>query len=333
MLKKLGMVHPIFQAPMAGVTIPEFVAASAQAGIMGAIAAGYLNGEETRALITEVKELTDQPFMVNLFVPEEVAINEKVTEQAVSALEPIYQSLGLKQIDYQFSTSTFSEQVEVIIEEGVQVCSFTFGLPSKEVVARLKRANVFLIGTATTRNEALLAESVGMDAVVLQGREAGGHRGSFDGKVTLLSLEELLRDILPAVQIPVIAAGGIANKALASQAFSHGAAAVQIGTALLAAKESGAHAVYKREVLHANEGTTVMTNAFSGKMARGLQNAFIEQMKDAVIAPYPLQNDLTKVLRKEAARQGNTDYMSLWAGENVHLSSSGSVQEIIARFI
>ena len=333
MLKKLGMIHPIFQAPMAGVTRPEFVAASAQAGVMGAIGAGYLNGEETRAFIRKVKELTNGPFMVNLFVPEEIGANEQVTEQAISALKPIRQSLGLKKNDTQFSTSAFNEQVEVILEEDVKVCSFTFGLPDKEVIKRLKRENVFLIGTATTKHEALLAERAGMDAVVVQGCEAGGHRGSFDGKVTLIPLEELLQDVRFNVQIPVIAAGGIANKALATQALSHGATAVQIGTALLAAKESGAHDLYKREVLQAREGSTVVTNVFSGKMARGLHNAFIEKMKDAVIAPYPLQNDLTKAIRKEAAHQKNTDYMSLWAGENVHLSRSGSVQEIIARFI
>lgn len=333
MLKKLGMMHPIFQAPMAGVTTPEFVSASAHAGIMGAIGAGYLNGEETRAFIREVKALTDCPFMVNLFVPEEIVKNEKVTKQAISALEPIRQSLGVKKAEYQFSTSTFNEQVEVIIEENVKVCSFTFGLPSKEVIAKLKKEHVFLIGTATTKHEALLAESAGMDAVVVQGCEAGGHRGSFDGKVTLIPLEELLQDVLLNVQIPVIAAGGIANKTLVTQALSHGATAVQIGTALLAAKESGAHPFYKREVLRAHEGSTVVTNVFSGKMARGIHNAFIEQMKDAVIAPYPLQNDLTKAIRKKAAHQGKTDYMSLWAGENVHLSRSGSVQEIIDHFI
>lgn len=318
---------------MAGITSPKLVAASAQAGIVGAIGAGYLNGEDTRGFIREVKRLTDCPFMVNLFVPEEIAMNESVTEQAVSALEPISQSLGLKKVEYQYSEPKFNEQVEVIIEEKVTICSFTFGLPCKEIIERLKKENVFLIGTATTKKEALLAESAGMDAVVVQGSEAGGHRGSFDGKVTLIPLEKLFYEVVKIVQIPIIAAGGIANKALAAQAFAQGATAVQIGTALLAAKESGAHSVYKQKVLSACEGSTVLTNAFSGKMARGLHNAFIEQMQCAVIAPYPLQNDLTKALRKEAARQGNTDYMSLWAGENVHLSRVGSVQEIIARFI
>lgn len=326
-------MHPIFQAPMAGITTPTFVAASARAGIVGAIGAGYLNGEETRTFIREVKKLTDCPFMVNLFIPEEIDMNKEVAEQAAFALEPIRQSLGLRKEEYQYSTPTFSEQVEVVIEEDVKICSFTFGLPSKEIIDRLKKANVFLIGTATTKKEALLADSAGMDAVVVQGSEAGGHRGSFDGKLTLIPLEDLLREVIKVVQIPVIAAGGIANKALATEAFARGAAAVQIGTALLAAKESGAHPAYKREVLNAKKGSTVITNVFSGKMARGLHNEFIEQMKDAVIAPYPLQNDLTKAIRKEAANQGNPVYMSLWAGENVHLSVNGSVQEIIDRFI
>lgn len=333
MFKQLGINYPIIQAPMAGVTTPNFVAACANAEVMGAVGAGYLTAEETRIFIREVKELTECPFMVNLFVPEEVAVDEAVTKQAVEALEPIRQALGLRESNHSMSASHFHEQVAVIIEEQVKICSFTFGLPNEETIAKLKKANVFLIGTATTKEEALLAERAGMDAVVVQGSEAGGHRGSFDGKLTLLPLDTLLHDVRNTVHIPIIAAGGIANKELAARAFSHGAAAVQVGTALLAANESGAHALYKGAVLNAKEGSTVVTNAFSGKMARGLQNAFIERMKDAVIAPYPVQNDLTKGIRREAARQGNVDYMSLWAGENVHLSSGGSVQEIINRFI
>ena len=191
----------------------------------------------------------------------------------------------------------------------------------------LKENDVFLIGTATTVEEAKLAEQAGMDAVVVQGSEAGGHRGSFSGELTLIPLDELLADIVAAVQIPVIAAGGIANKEMMENALSAGAQAVQIGTALLAADESGAHPLYKQAVLDAEEGCTVLTKAFSGKTARGIRNRFITEMKEAVIAPYPYQNDLTKEIRKEAAKQGKTEFMSLWAGESVHLSTGGKLKE------
>lgn len=318
---------------MAGVTTPQFVAASANAGILGAIGAGYLSGEETRVFIREVKKLTNMPFMVNLFVPEEIKVDGEMIQKAVADLAPIRQVLGISEREVDFSQSSFHEQIDVIIAEGVKFCSFTFGLPDVAVIQRLKEEDIYLIGTATTKTEALLAERIGMDAVVVQGSEAGGHRGSFDGKLTLIPLYELLIDVVKSVRIPVIAAGGIANKELAKQAFSLGAAAVQIGTALLATEESGAHDLHKEAVLKAKEGDTVITNAFSGKPARGIENAFIKKMKDAVIAPYPIQNDLTKMIRKEAANQENVDHMSLWAGENVHLSNAGTVQKIIDEFI
>ncbi len=137
--------------------------------------------------------------------------------------------------------------------------------------------------------------------------------------------------MVATVQIPVIAAGGIATKEGMDSALSAGAQAVQIGTALLASVESGAHPLYKQAVLEAEEGSTVLTKAFSGKSARGIRNQFIVDMKEAVIAPYPYQNDLTKEIRKAAAQQGKKDFMSLWAGENVHLTIEGKLKEILAR--
>ncbi|AOV06570.1 NAD(P)H-dependent flavin oxidoreductase [Sporosarcina ureilytica] len=333
MLKKLGIAYPIIQAPMAGITTPEFVVASANAGILGAIGAGYLSGEETRQFIREVKKRTRQPFMVNLFLPEDVQVRKATIQKANVDLHTIRESLGISEAKVQFQEPNFDAQIEVLLEENVKVCSFTFGLPSRQIVERLKAQHVFLIGTATTVEEALLAEEIGMDAVVAQGSEAGGHRGSFQGQLTLIPLEDFLPDIVKSVQIPVIAAGGIANKAMSDKAFAAGAAAVQVGTALLASKESGAHSLHKEALLRATKGSTVLTNTFSGKMARGIRNEFTERMKNAVIAPYPYQNDLTKEIRKVAAQQEKPEFMSLWAGENVHLSTDGKVRDIIARFI
>lgn len=329
----LGVRHPIIQAPMAGVTTPEFVAASAEAGILGSIGAGYLSAEQTREFIREVNRLTEQPFAVNLFIPEQVEMNEELLRQANEALQPIRHELGIMNDDITLSEPEFDGQIQVLIEEGVKICSFTFGLPDWETIQLLKENDVFLIGTATTVEEAILAEQIGMDAVVAQGSEAGGHRGSFYGELTFTPLIELLSNIVNGVSIPVIAAGGIANKALMEDAFAAGASAVQLGTALLASDESGAHPVHKRMMLTAIEGTTVLTTAFSGKAARGLRNQFTEDMRDASIAPYPYQNDLTKALRKVAGNQGNNNYMSLWVGENVHLVEEGSVEEILKQFI
>ena len=329
----LGVRHPIIQAPMAGVTTPKFVAASAEAGVLGSIGAGYFSAEQTRNFIHEAKELTAKPFAVNLFIPEQVEIDKVVLQLANEALQPIRDELGITDHKITLSNSEFDGQIQVVIEENVKICSFTFGLPDKKTIQLLKANDVFLIGTATTVEEAVLVEKAGMDAVVAQGSEAGGHRGSFHGELTFIRLHELLKDIVKEVNIPVIAAGGIANKEQLDKALSAGAEAVQIGTALLAAHESGANPQYKQATLSAEEGCTEFTTAFSGKTARGTRNRFIKEMKNAKIAPYPYQNDLTKEIRKVAAAQEKSEFMSLWAGENVHLNQAGSVADLIKRFI
>lgn len=333
LVERLNLKYPIIQAPMAGVTTPEFVAASVKAGVLGAIGAGYLSAEATREFIQEVKKRTDKSFSVNLFVPEKVEASEAQLSEADEALQPIREELGMPPQAASYVKSEFDEQVQVLIEEGVKICSFTFGLPVEGTVRLLKENDVFLIGTATTVEEAVLAEQAGMDAVVVQGGEAGGHRGSFSGELILIPLGELLSEVVAAVQIPVIAAGGIANKKQKELALSSGADAVQIGTALLASKESGANPFHKAAILRAEEGCTVITTTFSGKAARGIQNRFIEEMKGEEIAPYPYQNDLTKDIRKVAASQGKPEFMSLWAGESVHLSTDGTLEEIIHQFL
>lgn len=331
-LNDLKIEHPIIQAPMAGVTTPEFVAASANAGILGSVGAGYLSTEATRATIRDIRKLTDKPFAVNLFVPEDVGMDQELLRQAYLALQPIGEKLGMPFWKAPLSESSFDEQIDVIIEESIPICSFTFGLPSEAIVRKLKEHNVFLIGTVTSVEEAILAEESGMDAVVAQGKEAGGHRGSFIGEA-LIPLAELVKEVVVKVGIPVIAAGGIANKKQLTLMLEKGAQAVQLGTALLATEESGAHPLYKQTILDAEEGCTVLTKAFSGKSARGIRNPFITMMENTPIAPYPIQNDLTKKIRSEAATQGRPEFMSLWAGESVHETTSGHVKEIVDTFI
>ncbi|WP_252990001.1 NAD(P)H-dependent flavin oxidoreductase [Sporosarcina newyorkensis] len=323
------MEHPIIQAPMAGVTTPKFVAACTEAGALGSIGAGYLTAEDTRQFIREVKKLTDRPFQVNLFVPEMNIVNEEQIEKAYQSLKPIGQQLGLSEWQPTFTSSEFDGQIQVLVDEQVPVCSFTFGLPEKNIVTKLKQHGIFLIGTATTVQEARLAEHAGMDAVVLQGSEAGGHRGAFNGEEDMLPLAKLLTDTVSTIQIPIIAAGGISMQAHIQHVLLNGAEAVQIGTALLATEESGANPHYKKAVLNATENCTVFTKAFSGKTARGIRNTFIEQMECQPIAPYPYQNDLTKPIRSAALREKKPEFMSLWAGVNVHRCSADSVKEVI----
>ena len=332
-LHTFDIQHPIIQAPMAGVTTPEFVAASCEVGIVGSIGAGYSSARGTREAIRAVRALTERPFIVNVFVPDDAPFDQDQLREAYEALQPIGEQLGVPFWKVPLSEPNFSEQMEVILEEKPAACSFTFGIPTASVIQRLKEAGIRLIGTATTLDEAIAIEQAGFDYLVLQGAEAGGHRGSFDPEGPLVPLDELFADVHRALQIPLIVAGGIADRKGMDKFLALGAVAVQIGTALLATNESGAADAYKSAVLHADLDATVITKVFSGRPARGIQNAFIDQMHRAPIAPYPYQNDLTKRLRKEAAIQGKADFLSLWAGTSVGQTRSGSVRDVIQHFL
>ncbi|MER1988755.1 MAG: nitronate monooxygenase [Solibacillus isronensis] len=329
MMAKLSIDKPIVQAPMAGITTPEFVAACCETGVLGSIGAGYLNGAETKQFIQGVKALTAKPFSVNLFVPEQPKTDPQLLQDAREALQPICNELNIN-IPAAIPTSeVFQDQVQAILEEDVMIVSFTFGLPDNETLSTLKQKGVYLIGTATSVEEAIAVEHAGLDAVVVQGKEAGGHRGSFIDPMALHSTADLLKAAKENVSIPVIAAGGIMTKSQVTDMLALGASYVQIGTALLTATECAAPKLHKEAILTSGIHATTLTKAFTGKYARGLKNKFTEQLKEATTAPYPVQHYLTQPIRKESARQNNREYMSLWMGENSYLAKEASVKEII----
>ena len=329
MLTKFKVKKPIIQAPMAGATSPEFVAACCKAGVVGFIGAGYLNEEDTRTFIREVKGLTDKAFGINLFLQEEPKIDVMVLQEARMALQPIYEELGITNTPRVVSDELFEGQVQAILDEEVPLVSFTFGIPPQDVIRRLKSKGIFIIGTATTKEEAAAVEQAGFDAVVLQGSEAGGHRGSFREPVELVPVRELMKQVAGTIHIPIIAAGGIMTKEHIEEMMTLGADAVQVGTVLLAADESSVSNHHKEAILQSAEGETCITTAFTGKPARGLKNTFTEQFEHAVVAPYPLQHHLTLKIRQESAKAGRPEYLSLWMGENSYMARRGSVKEII----
>ena len=322
---------PIIQAPMAGVTSPTFVAACCEAGTLGSIGAGYLNGPETKEFIREVKALTDKPFSVNLFIQEEPRIDISVLQNAREALQPFYEELGIPNTQRVISTEVFDGQIQAIIDEEVKIVSFTFGIPSAATIAKLKEQDVYLIGTATTVDEVIAVEKAGLDAVVVQGREAGGHRGSFMGPLELITTAELLKAVREKVSIPFIASGGIMTAEHVKNMLQSGASYVQIGTVLLTAFECEVTNAHKQAVLNSKQEETTLTKAFTGKYARGLKNKFTEQLKEAEVAPYPIQHYLTLHIRQESAIQNKPEYMSLWMGENSYLAKEASVQEIVEK--
>ncbi|MFS0823979.1 NAD(P)H-dependent flavin oxidoreductase [Bacillus sp. 1P02SD] len=336
----LKIEHPIIQAPMAGgISTSELVAAVSNSGGLGMIGAGYMTPAQIREQIREIKRLTSKPFGINLFVPNEFDANEDKVKSANQLLNPIREKLNLppklhvELPSFHDAREKYVEQIKVVIEEKVPICSFTFGIPSKSVVAELKEHNMMLIGTATTVKEAIEVEKSGMDMVVAQGSEAGGHRGSFmnEEKDNIVGLMSLIPQIADNVNIHVIAAGGIMDGRGFMASIYLGAQAVQIGTAFLTCIESGAHQVHKDAILHACEDETVVTRSFSGKPARGLINPFILSLQDCEkdLPEFPVQNSLTQDIRKASGSQNNKDYMSLWSGQSPRLSKNQSAKTLI----
>jgi nitronate monooxygenase len=340
--KLLQIKYPIIQAPMAGgVTTPELVAAVSNAGGLGMIGAGYLTSVQLSNQIRETRKLTNKNFGVNLFVPTPYAIDEEKLQTANQILQGVLTELGIKDQHqlptYDADLQTFHEQINILIEEKIPVISFTFGLPSKEVETKLKQNSSILIGTATTVKEAILNEKAGMDAVVMQGVEAGGHRGTFyrSENESLIGLMSLIPQTADTIGIPIIAAGGIMDARGVMAAKCLGAQAVQMGTAFLVCEESGANNLHKNAIVDATEDQIVLTKSFSGKLARGIHNRFIEKFKDVehLLPDYPLQNELTKAIRKAAALNGTPDYLSLWSGQSPRSAKQQTVKELFQEII
>ncbi|MBM7659744.1 nitronate monooxygenase [Bacillus mesophilus] len=332
----LSIKYPIIQAPMAGgITTTDLVTAACNAGTLGMIGAGYLSPEQLQRQIHEIKNQTSKPFGVNLFVPTPYSIDEERIQVANQLLAPFREQLSVTETRFSpvDQNSVFEEQIHVLIEEEVKVCSFTFGLPSEVSVNILKGKGIVLVGTATNVKEAIACEKANMDMVVLQGSEAGGHRGTFDQNYhgSLIGLMSLIPQVSDHVQIPLIAAGGIMDGRGLVASLSLGAEAVQMGTAFLTTLESGAHPLHKEAILEGKEDQTVITRAFSGKPARGFKNRFVEELETSehVLPEFPIQNSLTQSIRKAAAQQKNAEYLSLWSGQSPTLAKAVSVQELI----
>jgi nitronate monooxygenase len=335
----LGIQYPIIQAPMAGgASSPELVAAVCNAGGLGSIGAGYLSPAQLSEQIDAVRCLTAAPFAVNLFVPEsaDLAANADKIANMQTLLKPYHQALGLENTPSPHTgLPNFAAQMAVILEKQVPIFSFTFGQLSPEWIDQLHRADITVIGTATTVAEALALEISGVDMIVAQGYEAGGHRGTFLESVSKSSIGSfaLIPQMVDKVKIPVIAAGGIMDSRGIIAALALGAKAVQMGTAFLSCPESGISAAYKQAVPRSRDQDTCLTRAFSGRWARGIENQLIRDLADAEIPDYPLQNSLTRELRQAAAQQSKPEFLSLWAGQAASLTSTAPAAQLIAEWV
>ncbi len=279
--------------------------------------------------------MTNKTFAINLFVPEKHQASSDQIKQVSQCIEQACRELNIKihPVKPPFSES-FEEQIQVVLEEKVPIFSFTFGIPEASWLSALKKNNTLLIGTATNLAEAKLLQAAGVDALVAQGSESGGHRGTFIGKAedSLISLVNLLPQLFDSIKIPIIAAGGIMNAQDVVAALTLGASCVQMGTAFIRCPESGAHQKYKEILGALTEDKTIFTTCFSGKLARGIRNKFIDIFSENkfLVLDYPIQNALTRPMRKEAEKQNCIEFMSMWAGQNASSSKEIPAANLIS---
>lgn len=329
---------PIIQAPMAGgATTAELVVAVSNAGGLGSVGAGYMTPDAIRSIIKEIRLNTTKPFAINLFIPEAHYATPAQKLQMQDIIKQVCPELDLGDNECHVPyAQTFDEQFNIILEEKIPVFSFAFGVLDKVYVTELKKNKTIIIGTATNLEEAKTLEDSGVDIIALQGIEAGGHRGGFlantDNQIELM---KLIPSVIKDIKIPVIAAGGIMCAQDILKTLELGAYAVQMGTIFLTANESGINSKYKELLLNQTTDNTVLTKSFSGKYARGIKNQFIERMLSFQneILDYPIQNAATQNMRKQAAINGDTDFLSMWAGTGVHLCKAGSATEIIRSLV
>lgn len=333
--RRLGLELPIVQAPMAGgPTSPELVAAVCNAGGLGSLGTSFMSGKAILEACRRIRALTDRAFAVNLFVPEDHAPSPETLAAASGALDGYRAEVGLSPPPARPAyLQPFAEQIEAVVEARVPVYSFCFGIPEDAVLDRLRAVGAHLIGTATTVSEGLLLEEAGVDAVVAQGFEAGGHRGSFAVPYDhgLVGLMALLPQMVDALEVPVIAAGGMMEGRGIAASLVMGASAAQLGTAFLGTDECGWGESHRAALWQGREDTTALTDAFTGKPARGLRNRFMVEAFEQHLpkAPYPAQYGIGIDLYRKAALLGRHDLMAIWAGQGVAALRRGPAAELV----
>eukprot|EP00750_Incisomonas_marina_P002525 INCI12396.1.p1 GENE.INCI12396.1~~INCI12396.1.p1 ORF type:complete len:413 (+),score=47.29 INCI12396.1:100-1239(+) len=340
LLSRLGIRWPLIQAPMVGVSTPELAAAVSNAGALGSVGAGGSNPKEARALIHEMRTRTDKPFNINFFCHKPACSDPPREAAWLDHLAPFFDELGAQAPDSIREThSSFvnnSEMLAMLLEEKPPIVSFHFGLPSQKAIDSLKERGVVVIGCATTVEEALLIEAAGLDAVVAQGVEAGGHRGVFDPENDRqIGTLALVQQIRQRTALPMIAAGGIMNGSSVAAMMALGADAVQMGTAFVLCPESSADDVYRHAMQSDMAYHTAITSNISGRPARGLVNRFHEPVSNnaPTLPDYPIPFDAGKALAAAAKAAGVTDFSVQWAGQGAPLARSMPAAQLVALLV
>ncbi len=336
-LRLLGCETPILQAPMAGTSSPALAAEVCEAGGLGALGLGATPAEAAARALAETRARTNRPFHVNLFCHEPAAPDPERDARWLERLAPLFARFEaepparLNEIYQSFKTD--DAMLSMLLEARPAVVSFHFGLPSADRIAALKGAGIRLMASATQPHEAEAVVAAGLDAVIAQGWEAGGHRGIFDpaGPDSRLTTSDLLRLLAKTSPVPVIAAGGIMDGAGIAAALRLGAGAAQLGTAYVGCPESLADAGHRRALREAADRPTLLTAAISGRPARCLSNAFTAfgaEIRPDEIAAYPYAYDAGKALNAAAKAKGESGYGPHWAGRGAPLARELGAREL-----
>lgn len=339
----LGVRLPIIQAPMVGVSNPTLAAEVSNAGALGSIGLGASTPEQARALIRQTRELTDQPYNVNMFCHKPARFNQAQNEAWLAYVAqwfPEFDAVApqtLREIYKSFLDDR--AMLEMLLEERPPVISFHFGAPDSAWVAELRAAGSVTLGCATTLREAQILQEAGVDAIVAQGYEAGGHRGVFDDaphQDHQLGLFALTRVLAAQINLPVIAAGGIMDGAGINAALALGACGVQMGTAFILCPESSATPEHRAAFATAKVHETRVTSYVSGRPARGLANRlYLESAAEQVPPPaeYPLAYDVAKALHAAAVLKGSHDFAAQWAGQGAPLARALPAAQLIETLV
>jgi nitronate monooxygenase len=323
---------PIVQAPLAGgPSTPQLAAAVNDAGGLGFLAAGYKKADAVRDDIRELRSSSAAPFGVNIFSAPAPSADPAAVEAFAAELRATAARYGIDPGEPRHDDDDLAAKLELVCEERVPIVSFTFGCPEASTVSRLHECGCDVWVTVTNPDEGEHAQSVGADAVVVQGFEAGGHRAYFsdDGDAEDLGLLAALRLVGERVELPMVATGGIADGASVAAVLCAGAAAAQIGTALMLAEEAGTSEAHRTALAAA--GATRLTRAFSGRQARGIVNRFMRDHEAQAPRAYPDVHHLTSPIRAAARKAGEREDINLWAGQTHELAKAAPAGEIVRR--
>lgn len=335
LLAGLGAEIPLVAAPMAGgPSTPALVLAAASAGAFGFLAGGYKSVHAIAQEVADVRAGTDL-FGVNLFAPNPVPVQRQAFIEYADALtqEASRYGLDLSNVEPKEDDDEWNSKVEFLIGNPVPVVSFTFGLPSADVIERLQTAGTQVFQTVTNPDEAEQAEALGVDGLVVQSYRAGGHSGTLTPETPVkdVPLVELLAGVRSRVRLPLWAAGGLSTHEGIRCVLAAGAEAAVVGTVLLRTPESGASETYKNALADAARSGTLLTTAFSGRPARALRNGFVNRFHSLAPAGYPALHHLTSPMRKAAAAVGDADGINIWAGTGYRDATTDPAATILGR--